>query len=102
MGHSRKNRGLARREQLRAEGDERQELRATMSNAQQIESLNRRLGVGGGAKKERARLMQEIDEMKAKQKKKNDRKTSSKSDKSMKAKDRREHESSKVRRGAKG
>ena len=103
MGHSRKNRGMARREQLRAEGDERQELRASRSNAQQLELLNQRLGEGVGAKRERARLTQEIDaSIREKSKKKSESKSSGRDKKSTKAKHRRERESSKVRRETKG
>ena len=98
MGHSRKNRGLVRREELREEAGERQDLRALRSNEQQIESLNKRLGVGVGAKKERELLARKIDEGKAGKKKKSDSKSGGKGGKSMTAKQRREHESSKVRR----
>ena len=79
MGHSRRNRGQARREQLREEGDERQELRASRSNAQQIELLDQRLGVGEGAKRERARLAREIDEAMARKRKMKDKSSKRKS-----------------------
>ena len=102
MGHSRINRGMARREQLRAEGDERQELRASRSNAQQLELLNQRLGEGVGAKRERARLTQEIDASIREKKKKNENKSLGRDKKSTKAKHRRERESNKVRRETKG
>ena len=77
MGHSRRNRGQARREQLREEGDERQELRASRSNAQQIELLDQ--GVGEGAKRERARLAREIDEAMARKRKMKDKSSKRKS-----------------------
>ena len=102
MGHSRINRGMARREQLREEGDERQELRASRSNAQQLELLNQRLGEGVGAKRERARLTQEIDASIKEKKKKSESKSLGRDKKSTKAKHRRERESSKVRRETKG
>ena len=102
MGHSRINRGMARREQLREEGDERQELRASRSNAQQLELLNQRLGEGVGAKRERARLTQEIDASIKEKRKKSESKSSGRDKKSTKAKHRRERESSKVRRETKG
>lgn len=103
MGHSRINRGRARREQLREEGEERQELRASRSNARQLELLDQRLGVGVGATRERARLAQEIDaSIREKKKKKSESSPSGKGRKSTKAKHRRERESSKVRRETKG
>ena len=61
MGRSKINRSRARREELRAEAEERREHRASLSNAQQIERLNARLGEGSGAKRERARLERELE-----------------------------------------
>ena len=61
MGRSKINRSKARREELRAEAEERREHRAGLSNAQQIERLNALLGEGSGAKRERARLEREIE-----------------------------------------
>ena len=61
MGRSKINRSKARREELRAEAEERREHRASLSNAQQIERLNARLGEGSGAKRERARLERELE-----------------------------------------
>ena len=61
MGRSKINRSRARREELRAEAEERREHRAGLSNAQQIERLNARLGKGSGAKRERERLERELE-----------------------------------------
>ena len=61
MGRSKINRSKARREELRAEAEERREHRAGLSNAQQIERLNALLGEGSGAKRERARLEREME-----------------------------------------
>ena len=61
MGRSRINRGLARRQQLRERAQERVDYRAGLSNAQQIERLNERLGEGEGAERERARLEREME-----------------------------------------
>ena len=61
MGRSKINRSSVRREELRAEAEVRREHRASLSNAQQIERLNARLGEGSGAKRERARLEREIE-----------------------------------------
>ena len=61
MGRSKINRSRARREELRAGAEERREHRASLSNAQQIERLNARLGEGSGAKRERARLERELE-----------------------------------------
>ena len=46
----------------REEAQERQEGRDSLSPAAQIAVLDRRLGVGCGAKKERARLQKQIEE----------------------------------------
>ena len=61
MGRSKINRSSVRREELRAEAEVRREHRASLSNAQQIERLNARLGEGSGAKRERARLEREME-----------------------------------------
>jgi hypothetical protein len=60
------------------------------------------LGEGVGAKRERARLTQEIDASIREKKKKNESKSLGRDKKSTKAKHRRERESSKVRRETKG
>lgn len=60
------------RDQKRADAEERQAGRNTLSPQQQLEVLDRRLGAGVGAVKERLRLRTIIDERKnqeAKQKK---------------------------------
>lgn len=61
MGRSKINRGRARREELRADAEQRRDHRASLSNAQQIERLNALLGEGSGAERERARLEKEIE-----------------------------------------
>ena len=61
MGRSKINRSRARREELRADAEQRRDHRASLSNAQQIERLNALLGEGSGAKRERARLEKEIE-----------------------------------------
>ena len=61
MGRSKINRSSARREELRADAEQRRERRAGLSNAQQIERLNALLGEGSGAKRERARLEREME-----------------------------------------
>ena len=61
MGRSKTNRGQARKEELRADAEVRREHRAGLSNSQQIERLNERLGVGVGAKQERHRLERELE-----------------------------------------
>ena len=50
------NRGRERREQLRAIADENTEARASRTDKQQLATLDKRLGKGVGAEKERARL----------------------------------------------
>ena len=60
MGRSRMNR--ANKAQKRQEATERQEVRDTISNYQQIQRLNARLGEGVGAEKERNRLEYLIQE----------------------------------------
>jgi len=61
LGRSKINRSRARREELRADAEERRNHRAGLSNAQQIERLNALLGEGSGAKRERARLERELE-----------------------------------------
>lgn len=56
MGKSKINRGRGRREELRAQAEERRESRAGRSNSEQIKILNDRLGEGSGAVRERKRL----------------------------------------------
>lgn len=68
MGRSKINRSAARRQELRAGAEERREHRASLSNAQQIERLNARLGEGEGAEKERARLEWSIEQERDKRK----------------------------------
>ena len=65
MGRSRMNR--ADKAQKRQEATERQEVRNTISNQQQIQRLNARLGEGVGAEKERNRLEYLIQEEEANQ-----------------------------------
>ena len=60
MGRSRMNR--ASKAQKRQEATDRQEVRNTISNQQQIQRLNARLGEGVGAEKERNRLEYLIQE----------------------------------------
>ena len=60
MGRSRMNR--ANKAQKRQEATDRQEVRNTISNQQQIQRLNARLGEGVGAEKERNRLEYLIQE----------------------------------------
>lgn len=59
----RRNRGIAKahQEQKRAEAIERQEKHNSLSLVQRMELLDKRLGKGIGAKKERMRLKKLID-----------------------------------------
>ncbi|MAH51664.1 hypothetical protein CMI37_37955 [Candidatus Pacearchaeota archaeon] len=61
MGQRRINRGLARRDELRARSAERTEIRNKLTSQQQLRALDYRLGKGVGAVKERARLEALID-----------------------------------------
>ena len=61
MGHRKINRGRQRREELRERAIVLAEERAKRSPAQQLAVLDRRLGEGEGAKKERQRLQFLID-----------------------------------------
>ena len=70
MSRRRINRGQARRAELREQAQERQELRSSLSNSQQIDLLNARLGDGVGAQRERARLASLIEREKEKSKNK--------------------------------
>ena len=63
MGRSRMNR--ANKAQKRQAATQRQEVRNTISNQQQIQRLNARLGEGVGAEKERNRLEYLIQEEEA-------------------------------------
>jgi len=77
LGRSKINRSRARREELRADAEERRNHRAGLSNAQQIERLNALLGEGSGAKRERARLERELEvEAEARKRTKSKSKTS--------------------------
>ena len=96
MGRSKINRSRARREELRAEAEERREHRASLSNAQQIERLNARLGEGSGAKRERARLEREL-EVETEKRKRSKSKTSGSTRDSEKRKSKKER-----RRGGDG
>ena len=96
MGRSKINRSKARREELRAEAEERREHRAGLSNAQQIERLNARLGEGSGAKRERARLEREL-EVETEKRKRSKSKTSGSTHDSEKRKSKKER-----RRGGDG
>ena len=55
-------------EQRREEGEERRSHRETLSSFQQIIALDNRLGIGEGAKKERARLFGLMSEQKTNKK----------------------------------
>lgn len=70
MSRRRINRGQARRAELRERAQERQELRASLSNSQQIDLLNARLGDGVGAQRERDRLASLVEGEKEKRKNK--------------------------------
>ena len=81
MVQSRINRGRARREELREEAEMRASDRASRSNAEQIATLDARLGLGVGSVRERARLTQsEVvdDKSKSKQTRRNKSKSKSK------------------------
>lgn len=90
MGRSKINRGQLRREELRAEAEVRREHRAGLSNSQQIERLNERLGDGIGAKREREKLERKV-EVEAK------KRTKSKASGSTREKDKRKSKRSKDR-----
>lgn len=61
MGRRRINRGQQRREELRERAAERKEVRDKMTPAQQLRSLDYRLGKGEGAVRERERLEALVD-----------------------------------------
>ncbi len=61
MGRRRINRGQQRREELRERAAERREVRDKMTPAQQLRSLDYRLGKGEGAVRERERLEALVD-----------------------------------------
>lgn len=61
MGRRRINRGQQRREELRERAAERREVRDKMTPAQQLRSLDYRLGKGEGAIRERERLEALVD-----------------------------------------
>ena len=61
MSRRKINRGYKRKEELAESAAEMAEVRAARSPKQQIEELDRRLGPGVGAKKERSRLLETID-----------------------------------------
>ena len=67
MGKSRTNRGAARKKQLREDAEDRQAHRQSISNEEQVQRLNERLGEDQGASKERVRLWHLIEEEKAEQ-----------------------------------
>ncbi len=58
---SRINRSRVRRALLKEEADTRAEARASRSASQQIDVLDKRLGKGLGAKKERAKLAKALE-----------------------------------------
>jgi hypothetical protein len=62
MVKSNVNRGRERREHLRAQAQQLSEERSQRSPSQQLELLDKRLGVGVGAIKERAKLLSEIED----------------------------------------
>ena len=62
MSRRKINRGLSRRAQLREEAGWREEERATRTPIQQIAELDSRLGIEQGARKERDRLLQMIED----------------------------------------
>jgi len=62
MVKSNVNRGRERCEQLRVRAQQLSEERSNRSPSQQLELLDKRLGVGVGAVKERAQLQREIDD----------------------------------------
>jgi len=72
------NRGLARREALREEAEERASSREARTPEGQLRVLDDRLGVGVGASKERGRLEREIEQRKASKSKKGDESKTSK------------------------
>lgn len=51
-----KNRGRLHKAGLRKEAEERQEASSRLSASEKVARLNKRLGKGSGAKRERARL----------------------------------------------
>ena len=60
-----KNRSRQRRDELREEAEARREYRASISNQQQMDRLDERLGEGLGASKERVRLWHLVEEEEA-------------------------------------
>lgn len=64
MVKSNVNRGRERREHLRAQAQQLSEERSQRSPSQQLELLDKRLGIGVGAVKERIQLQSEIDDKK--------------------------------------
>jgi hypothetical protein len=61
MGQRRINRGHQRREELRERAAERQEVRDKLTPAQQLRTLDYRLGKSEGTTKERKRLEALVD-----------------------------------------
>ena len=62
MAQQNKRRGQERKHERQMSADERQSHRDSINDAQQLATLDRRLGEGVGAQKERARLKQRISE----------------------------------------
>ncbi|HAW80907.1 MAG TPA: hypothetical protein DCX27_15045 [Balneola sp.] len=60
-----KNRSRKRRDELREEAEARREYRASISNQQQMDRLDERLGEALGASKERVRLWHLVEEEEA-------------------------------------
>ena len=60
-----KNRSRQRRDELREEAEVRREYRASISNQQQMDRLDQRLGEGLGASKERVRVWHLVEEEEA-------------------------------------
>ena len=90
MGHGRVNRGSQRRAHLLETAEERYALRESRTPQQQLDVLDRRLGLGVGAAKERARLVRMIETSSKPKTTKSTAKSGAK--KNERAKDRRKRE----------
>jgi len=94
LAGSRINRGMGRREELRKRAEELASYRASRSSSEQLALLDDRLGVGVGAVRERAKLLELIKEESRKKEKPVKHKTGNEK------KDRRERRRAKARRDA--